>query len=248
MINYLANLIKNKNSDINKLSNEIKKIHRLIPQDFGGGCTHEKALIMSLFISKFKLDKTVDIGVYRGRSFFPQAIAHKLFTDGVVYGVDPYSNVAAIQNDRPDLQVQLDKFIETTDFQALYNSVSSIITENNFHNNAVLIRKKSADAVLDFINDKTYFGLVHIDGNHDTKHVMEDVNNYMPLLADKSFIVLDDISWDSVKPAYAVLEKELVLIDKLIIPDNDFAIFGKGLSNDELAMGKAIFEKVKHSK
>ncbi len=248
MIKYLTNIFKNKNSEINTLNNEIKRIHRLIPQDFGGGCSHEKALIMGLFISTFKLKNTVDIGVYRGRSFFPQAIAHKHFTNGTVYGVDPYSNEAAIQNDRPDLKDKLDKFVETTDFQQLYNTVSSIIIENNFQNNAALIRMKSNDAVLDFEKNKTYFDLVHIDGNHDTKYVMEDVNAYMPLLEDKSFIVLDDISWDFVKPAYSLLEKELVLIDKMIDSKNDFAIFGKGFSKDELNMGKAIFEKVKHAK
>tara|TARA_R100000306_G_C4377775_1_gene142765 strand:- start:2316 stop:3065 length:750 start_codon:yes stop_codon:yes gene_type:complete len=245
MINYIANLFKNKNSDTNKLSNEIKRIHRLIPQDFGGGCSHEKALIMSMLIKNFQLKKSVDIGVYRGRSLFPQAIAHKLFTDGIVYGVDPYSNQAAIQNDRPDLKDQLDQFIKTTDFQALYNAVSSIITENNFQNNAVLVRKKSTDAVTDFKKDKIYFGLVHIDGNHDTKYVMEDVKNYMPLLDDTSFIVLDDISWDSVKPAYSLLEEELVFIDKLINHGNDFAVFGKGLSKEELAEGKDLFKKIK---
>ncbi len=244
MLQSIISIFKNKTSEINVLGNEIKRIHCLMPQDFGGGCSHKKALIMSLIISKFKLKNTADIGVYRGRSFFPQAIAHKIYSNGIVFGIDPYSNEAAIQNDRPDLQAQLDEFIETTDFQELYNSVCCIIKNNNYENNCVLVRKKSSEAAYDFKNSGTLFGLVHIDGNHDTKFVMEDVYNYLSLLSEKSFIVLDDITWNSVKPAYSILEKDFILIDKLIDNTNDFAIFGKGLSNNELTMVKAIFKKV----
>jgi hypothetical protein len=220
----------------------------LIPQDFGGGCSHEKALLMSLVISEFKLEKTADIGVYRGRSLFPQAIAHKLYSEGVVFGINPYSNEAAVQNDRPDLQKELDNFLEITDFEKLYNDVSQIIIENDYQNNCKLVRKKSFEASIEFKNNNTNtkFGLVHIDGNHDTKFVMENVNNYFPLLTEKSFIVLDDISWDSVKPAYSMLENEMILIDELKDNFNDFALFGKGLSVEEINRLKNIFKRIKN--
>jgi hypothetical protein len=201
---------------------------------------------MSLVIREFKLNATADIGVYRGRSFFPQAIAHQLYSNGIVYGIDPYSNEDAVQNDRPDLQKELDNFITVTDFQKLFEGVSKIIVDNNYQNNAKLVRKKSSDAVLEFKNNNTKFGLVHIDGNHDTKFVMEDINNYFPLLAEKSFIVLDDISWDSVEPAYSLLKNKMTFIDEFIDSSNDFALFGKGLTEDELNSLKLIFLKVKN--
>lgn len=245
MIQKIFNLLKNKSKD-QVLSDTIKKIHSLIPQDFGGGCSHEKAFLMSLVIREFKLNATADIGVYRGRSFFPQAIAHQLYSNGIVYGIDPYSNEDAVQNDRPDLQKELDNFITVTDFQKLFEGVSKIIVDNNYQNNAKLVRKKSSDAVLEFKNNNTKFGLVHIDGNHDTKFVMEDINNYFPLLAEKSFIVLDDISWDSVEPAYSLLKNKMTFIDEFIDSSNDFALFGKGLTEDELNSLKLIFLKVKN--
>lgn len=245
MIQKIFNLLKNKSKD-QVLSDTIKKIHSLIPQDFGGGCSHEKAFLMSLVIREFKLNATADIGVYRGRSFFPQAIAHQLYSNGIVYGIDPYSNEDAVQNDRPDLQKELDNFITVTDFQKLFEGVSKIIVDNNYQNNAKLVRKKSSDAVLEFNNNNTKFGLVHIDGNHDTKFVMEDINNYFPLLAEKSFIVLDDISWDSVEPAYSLLKNKMTFIDEFIDSSNDFALFGKGLTEDELNSLKLIFLKVKN--
>ncbi|MEO7975766.1 class I SAM-dependent methyltransferase [Flavobacterium sp.] len=244
MLQRIIDIFKNKSTK-NILRDKIKKMHSLIPQDFGGGCSHQKALLMGLVIGEFELKNTADIGVYRGRSLFPQAIAHKLYSNGLAFGIDPYSNEAAVQNDRPDLQKQLDDFITFTDFQKLYDDVTNIIEDNNYQNNCVLIRKKSSEAAIDFKNNNTKFGLVHIDGNHDTKFVMEDVNNYLPLLDNKSFIVLDDISWDSVQPALSLLSKEMMLIDKFITGTNDFALFAKGVSTKEVKILKNIFKKIK---
>jgi predicted O-methyltransferase YrrM len=53
------------------------------------------------------------------------------------------------------------------------------------------------------------FDLVHIDGNHDTEVVTKDVELYLPRLNRKGFIILDDISWDSVKLTYQVLATRL---------------------------------------
>ena len=245
MIKNIFNLFKCKSED-EVLSNKIRKIHSLIPQDFGGGCSQEKALIMSLVITKFKLNYTADIGVYRGRSLFPQAIAHQKYSGGIVYGIDPFKNEDAVQNDRPDLQKELDNFILTTDFQKLYDDVSKIIADYNFQKNCVLVRKKSSEAVIEFKQSNTKFGLIHVDGNHDTKFVMEDIDNYFPLLAEKSFIVLDDISWDSVKPAYTLLNNKMKFIDHYIDSTNDFALFGKGITNEEINELKNIFNSVKN--
>ncbi|MFH6994859.1 class I SAM-dependent methyltransferase [Flavobacterium sp. FlaQc-48] len=245
MIKYIASFFKSKQTKIDVLSNEIKKIHALIPQDFGGGCSHEKGLLMSLIISDFELKNTADIGVYRGRSLFPQAIAHKFYSKGIVYGIDPYSNEDALQYDNPSLQKQLDEFIASVDFQGLFNGVTKILNDKKYQNNCQLIRKKSSDAAVYFSNNNISFGLVHIDGNHDTKFVMEDVNNYLPLLQEKSFIVLDDVSWDSVQPAFSLLSKEMEFVDKYVDETNDFAVFGKGLSNEEIDFVRANFKKVK---
>lgn len=247
MLQQIINIFKNRSNE-SILNNKIKEIHSLIPQDFGGGCSHKKALLMGLVIGKFELKNTADIGVYRGRSLFPQAIAHKLYSNGLAFGIDPYSNEAAVQNDRPDLQSQLDEFLIITDFQKLYNDVSNVIRDNNYQKNCVLVRKKSSEAAVDFKNSNIKFGLVHIDGNHDTKFVMEDVKNYYPLLEDKSFIVLDDISWDSVKPAFSLLNEEMIFIGKLKDATNDFALFGKGLSRDEVSVLKATFKRVRNYK
>ncbi|HEV3340647.1 MAG TPA: class I SAM-dependent methyltransferase [Pirellulales bacterium] len=183
-----------------------------IPCDFGGGCADRKALLMADLICRFNLTTTVDIGVYRGRSFFPQAIAHRYCTGGVVYGVDPYDRGAAQQSDNAVLRQQLDAFISVTDFDAIYDSVADRINQWSLSRNASLVRRTSAEAADDFRDRHVRCDLVHIDGNHDTQSVLADLDAYVPLLSDDGFLVMDDVNWDSVRPAYLKAAEQLVVV------------------------------------
>lgn len=241
MNNYIKKFFNKDYKDKNNLLREINRIYSQVPQDFGGGCSTEKALSMCLLIKEFNLQRTVDIGVYRGRSLFPQAIAHKFYSNGIVYGIDPYTKEAANQVDYPEIQQQLDKFVLKTDFQELYDEVSKII-EDNYKENCKLIRQKSSDAAIGFLKSGEKLDMVHIDGNHDTKFVMEDVINYLPLLSKRSFIVLDDISWKSVSPAFKLLNNEMDFISQKVDKTNDFAIFSNGLSVNEIVELKRKIE------
>ncbi len=241
----LIDIFRYKPSDYQFLNKEIERIYKIIPTDFGGGCSRQKGLLMSLLISEMNLKATVDIGVYRGRSLFPQAIAHNSFSNGVVYGVDPYSNEAAIQNDRPDLKKALDNFVDETNFNDIYDFVKNLVKKEEFQDSCKLVREKSIDAAVFFKENNLLFDLIHIDGNHDTSFVLKDVEHYLPLLKEKGFIVLDDISWESVKPAYNILKKQINLVDELINESNDFALFSKGLNRKEQKHTLKIFRQVR---
>lgn len=215
--------------EIRRLKNELQKIQTFIPVDFGGGCSTKKGLLMAAIITEFDLKKTADIGVYRGRSFFPQVIAHKLFTGGVVYGVDPFSNEAAKQLENPDLTTDLIAWAEKTDFEKIFQDVRSLIIQFDLSVSGEIVKKKSSDAIKDFNDQNMKFGLIHIDGNHDTKFVMEDVLNYTPVLEKQGFVVLDDVSWNSVTPAYDFLAEKGKVVFRKTDKADDYAIFGYGL-------------------
>ncbi|MBI4978325.1 MAG: class I SAM-dependent methyltransferase [Spirochaetes bacterium] len=207
--------------------NEVRVVLDRIPIDFGGGCSLHKALVMAYLIKKFNLQNSIDIGVYRGRSLFPQAVAHKLGTGGVVYGVDPWSAVEALEKDNIPLRQKIDEFVKNADFDGIYNSVASLNTKYEYTAHCILIRKTSAQANIWFRENKVCFDLIHVDGNHDTGRVMDDIDLYLPLLNKGGFIILDDISWDSVKPAYTILEKKMSLLWKRTGSNDasDFAVF-----------------------
>jgi hypothetical protein len=229
-----------------KLYAELKELLNEIKADFGGGCSFEKGYMLAWLIANFNLRSTIDIGVYRGRSLFPQALAHKRFSKGVVYGVDPWDNELARENDDKELRKAIDDFLDKIDLNAISNDVNRFNVEKGFTEHCVLIRNKSEDAISQFRDWTVIFDLIHIDGNHDTEMVMKDIELYLPLLAEKGFIVLDDISWDSVRPALNAVSSKYSLIYKKtdFNHKNDFAIFWKNNNECEVAQIISTLEDI----
>lgn len=229
-----------------KLYSKIKEILNKITADFGGGCGLDKAYIMAWLIVHFNLKSTADIGVYRGRSLFPQAIAHKNYSKGIVYGIDPWTQNDAMENGNIKLKKQIREFIDKTNFQKIFEEVNNFRIVHKFKKNCTLIRKRSEDAAKEFVKKNVHFDLIHIDGNHDTKIVISDVNNYLPLLNKDGFVILDDISWDSVKPAQKILENKLNLVCLVTDGENDYSIFWKNKSKIKSLILKCLIKYWKY--
>lgn len=214
-----------------ELYSDIEEMLDRIPIDLGGGCSVSKAYLFAWLIRRYDLKRTVDIGVYRGRSLFPQALAHSRFTGGVVYGVDPYSASEAREEDLYETHDKdkeaINRFVEQTDWEALCQEVASMRDDLGYADHCVLLRKTSADAAAFFEENDISFDMVHVDGNHDTEKVMEDVALYLPRLQENGFMVLDDLSFESVRPAYDELNARTTLVYERTDQDNanDFAVF-----------------------
>jgi hypothetical protein len=208
------------------LHSEIEPVLRDISVDFAGGCSLNKAFLMAELIRRYDMQVTVDIGVLRGRSLFPQALAHRRFTGGVVYGIDPWSATDAREYDNPELRKKIDQWIDNADFNALFEKVKSLVDNLELKRHCVLLRQTSAHAIAFFEKNDIYFDLIHIDGNHDTNIVMKDVRLYAPRMKNNGFIVVDDISWKSVKPAYEELKSTMATV----FDNSDYAILWNGAS------------------
>lgn len=202
----------------------------VVPIDFGGGCSVSKATVLAHIIQSERIKNSIDIGVYRGRSYFPQALVHTKYTGGQVIGIDPYSRVEAMEHDEKELQSEINKFVEETDFDDLYDTVEALRAQLNVERGSVLLRTTADAAAHDELAGRT-FGLIHIDGNHDTEPVLNDVKNYLPLLdPTNGFLVLDDISWRSVRPAVDLVSSQLTLLYARVDTFNDYAVFWNGTS------------------
>jgi Methyltransferase domain len=213
-----------------KLRTEIERTLAQVPIDFGGGSSVTKTYLMGWLIRRLKLTTSLDIGVYRGRSLFPQAIAHKHAAGGVVYGVDPWSATDADEHDHHELREQIREFVTTTDFEALYQSVLENAKKFGLSDNIRIVRNTSASAAEKFKSDGVSFGLIHIDGNHDTALVLRDVELYLPLLQPGGIIVMDDVSWASVQPAVRLVAAQARLLLLSVTADkmNDYAVYRVG--------------------
>lgn len=191
---------------------ELLPITDIIPSDFGGGSSIAKSTLMAYIAIKNNLKNYVEIGVYRGRSFFPMARAMQI-TGGKAFGIDPYSNLQACEADiAKDLKSLLDNFLEKTDFEQIFQDVISLQESFQMVNSTEIFRQTSKEAVEYFKINNIKIDMLHIDGNHDTAHVLEDIQLYLPLMADSGFIVVDDIDWASVKPAFNTLLRKRVKI------------------------------------
>lgn len=198
-----------------------------IPVDFGGGSGLSKGELMYYLIKKHRVTESIDIGVYRGRSLAPQALAHKQHTGGIVYGIDPYDNELVIEKDNAELIDQIKSFLKENDFADIYKDVKKFLKKNELQDNTKLVRKTSYDAVDYFKSNNITPRLIHIDGNHDTQTVVDDVNRYSEILGKDGFIVMDDVSWTSVKPATDILQRnpDLSLVFSITNSSNDYAVY-----------------------
>jgi predicted O-methyltransferase YrrM len=230
-------ILGSQKNDFSDFISQLNEIYKHAPVDFGGGCSYEKALTLAFLIKNYNLKNSADIGVYRGRSLFPQSLSHKINTNGIAYAIDPYDSIAAIQVDRQDIQDKLIEFVQQTNFNIIYEEIKNIVDKFNLKDNTIFIREKSHDAAEYFRAKNIKLGLVHIDGNHDTKFVMQDVYDYITLLDEHAFIILDDITWESVKPAYDYLRKHLIHVGECVNTNNDYAVFtNTHKSNSDLVM------------
>ena len=50
-----------------------------------------------------------------------QALAHKRFSNGIVYGIDPWDSELARENDNKELKEPIDNFLDKTDLECIIN-------------------------------------------------------------------------------------------------------------------------------
>ncbi len=210
---------------MDELRRQISDAVSAIQIDFGGGCSVSKGYLMAWLIRQYQITRSVDIGVYRGRSLVPQAVAHREFTGGKAYGIDPWLNAEVRETGNPDKQQDIDNFIDATNFPAIYREVDILLRKLNLEQNCELVRERSRDAISYFERKKIKFGLIHIDGNHDAERVATDVSLYLPRLDRGGFVVMDDVSWASVRLCYAAVSSRLYKVYQRLDAWNDYAVF-----------------------
>src|ERR1700693_2233451 len=207
------------------LRSQIVELLASIPIDFGGGCSASKAYVLASIIRETRTKSSLDIGVYRGRSLLPQALAHRRYTGGIAYGVDPWTKADAVQNDNAALKPSLDHFVDSTDFDAIYREVDERRSAASLEDPCVLLRRTSADAAQEFRNSGLKFGLLHIAGKHKPPAVLRDVVDFAPLLERGAVVVMDDVSWSSVQPACDRLASTMRKVFQGIDALNDYVVF-----------------------
>jgi hypothetical protein len=213
------------------LRRDLTRVCATIPVDEGGGSSLLKAMTLATLIVTRDLHLVVEIGVYRGRLLVPMAIAMASLGRGEAVGIDPYSATAAVQTDDHDRGLDLVEWPRTVDWDNLYAEVSARIRHLGLEDYCRVIRARSADVAASF--ELATIDLLHVDGNHDRDAVARDVELFLPKVRPGGIVVLDDVSWPSVRPTYDSLLVSHDLIVQVVDLDdllstgqaNDFAAF-----------------------
>jgi predicted O-methyltransferase YrrM len=152
-----------------------------------GWCSQEKGSLLIDLVQKVQPQKIVEIGVWGGKSLIPMAAVLRANGKGKIYGIDPWSNVASIEETmHPDNKA----FWGWIDHEAVMQRLMHNIDAFGLGNQIELIRSTSEDA-----DPITEIDILHVDGNHSEKTSYLDVTKWVPLVKSGGWIIFDDMSW-----------------------------------------------------
>lgn len=168
-------------------------------QQLEGWCPPEKANDMVALILREQPGLVVEIGVFGGRSFLPQATALRWKQWGSIYGIDPFAKDPVFEGSNHGADTWTDH-----DFNKTWDILNGYIITRQLEEYIHLIREHSHRAARLF--QPNTIDILHIDGNHSTEVSTRDVELYLPLVKPGGYVWLDDTYWDSVQPAIRMVE------------------------------------------
>ena len=149
-------------------------------------CKPIKAHALAASVIALRPDIVVEIGIFRGGSFVPMAMALKEVGKGIAVGIDPWSAQASIEGQIPVNAA----WWGNLDYNVIYKDFMAQINQIGLSDAVRIERKKSDDArVPDRID------LLHIDGNHSDQAI-RDVERFGTSVRVGGLCFMDDIHWD----------------------------------------------------
>lgn len=149
----------------------------------------------------------VELGVYGGRSLAALGFACQHRGLGHVWGIDPWSVEAAIEGEN-------EKNVEwwsKLDIESIYIRFIQNIISLNLTKECRWIRATAQEASPLFENDSIH--LLSLDANHSEVASCREVTTWLPKIAPKGVLVMDDCDWASqAKAIQMVRESGMVCI------------------------------------
>ncbi|MCY6379847.1 class I SAM-dependent methyltransferase [Hoeflea prorocentri] len=174
--------------------------------DVEGWCTPHKACLLNQIAIQPDIHKSIEIGIYAGKSFFPVCAAYKEKGYGKHYGIEAWSNEVAIETVTTAVN---DEWWSKVDIVLMKEKFLKKLLEENLFNYAAIVESDSNSAYGLFASaryEKT-IDLLHIDGAHSVQQSLNDVVKWSSLVKPGGYIFLDDIDWPSVKLARTFLQQ-----------------------------------------
>ena len=157
-------------------------------------------LLLQNVCSEFKNPQILEIGVYKGQILSAWAlIAQKLGLDVSITGISPLMGNSWWHKIRDLKFVDFIKDWQSGNFynqEDYYTIIKQLFEKFDIDINSInLIKGFSIDELVLSQVRKTEFHIIYIDGDHRYEGVLQDINNYAPLIVENGFLVMDDASY-----------------------------------------------------
>lgn len=170
------------------------------PRHLDGWCSLDKALAMCDQVEKIRPSVVVELGVFGGRSMIPIALQLRDNGHGVIYGLDPWTNPAALEGEHKtedyNWWAKVDLFRVMTKFLGS-------IQQLNLIDIAIPIRA-SSQAVHSIFPDGS-IDILSLDGNHSELASCRDLELYTPKIRAGGYIWADDENWKTTAKMFSIL-------------------------------------------
>lgn len=153
----------------------------------GSWCSEEKTRLMMDLICLTKPKLCVEIGVFSGSSMVPIAATLDYLEEGIVVGVDAWSNAIAVRN--MDYDDPNRPWWGWVDMESAHQTFFTRLWEHALYNYWDEIKASSEEAAQYF--DEIDF--LHLDGDYTEKGSLQDVRLYLPKVKRGGFILLSNV-------------------------------------------------------
>ena len=185
-----------------------------------GWCPEKKALWLASLVLQHKVSIALEIGIFGGRSMIPIAMAMQYAGHGEAYGIEPWSNAVATENEKDPGNLE---WWSNVDLVGIKKSFLEFVCSRDLVKYVKIIEAPSDVAQTIFNSDRfrRKIELLHVDGAHNEEQALRDVKLWTEFVADGGIVVLDDITWPSVIPAKEYMDKTYEKLDETIIPETN---------------------------
>jgi predicted O-methyltransferase YrrM len=155
-----------------------------------GWCSVDKAIKLINCIDEIKPDICIEIGVFGGSSFIPQALALKHLGKGKIFGIDPWDVGCTLE----EMKGEKDReWWSGVGIESIYRHFMDNVNLLGVKDFCEIIRDKAENVHTKFEDESV--GILHIDGNHSESLAYKDATLYLPKLKIGGYIFFDDIDW-----------------------------------------------------
>jgi len=189
MNNYFNNTTK---EDTKEKVIELYKYYDELNPEGWGWCSLNKAGCFIDYVDNLSNIKNrpitcVEIGVYQGKSLLPVALELKRQQNGIIIGIEPWSNEEATKGYTEDNFIYWD----SVDMQLLKRRFFDMVYFLNL-DYYIEIRQESSNETRE-IQDIDF---LYIDGQH-TKQVLKDIDKFASCVTKNGYCIVDDITWNT---------------------------------------------------